>query len=72
MNAEEQDAHSPYDRKEIENSSEAVAKIPLRKGKWTSDEEIYANRIIFYFNQGLLNIPTGSTLRCLLSEKLNW
>ena len=45
---------------------------PLRKGKWTSDEEIYANKIIFYFNQGFLSIAPGSTLRCLLSEKLNW
>jgi len=45
--------------------------VPLRKGKWTPDEEIYANRIIAHFNRGLLNIAPGSTLRCLLSEKLN-
>ncbi len=44
----------------------------LRKGKWTPEEEIYANKIITYFNLGLLNIPAGSTLRCFLSEKLNW
>lgn len=45
---------------------------PLRKGKWTVEEEIYANKIIGYFNKGLLAIETGTTLRSYLSEKLNW
>ena len=25
---------------------------PLRKGKWTNEEEKYANKIISYFNKG--------------------
>ena len=50
----------------------ARAKVPLRKGKWTPEEEMYANRIILYFNQGVLNIPAGTTLRSFLSERLNW
>ena len=45
---------------------------PLRKGKWTMEEEQYANKIINYFNKGLLGIPNGTTLRSYLSEKLNW
>lgn len=44
----------------------------LRKGKWNPEEEAYANKIIHLFNKGLLPIPTGTTLRSYLSEKLNW
>lgn len=44
---------------------------PLRKGKWTGEEETYANKIILYFNKGLLGIACGTTLRSYLSEKLN-
>ncbi len=44
----------------------------LRKGKWTPEEEDYANRVITLFNQGLLNIAPGTTLRAYLSEKLQW
>jgi hypothetical protein len=46
--------------------------MSLRKGKWTADEENYANRVISLFNRGLLPIPAGTTLRSYLSEKLNW
>lgn len=45
---------------------------PLRKGKWTVEEESYANKIIYMFNKGILQIPLGTTLRSYLSEKLNW
>lgn len=44
----------------------------LRKGKWTPEEEAYANKIIALFNQGLLTILSGTTLRSYLSERLNW
>ena len=44
----------------------------LRKGKWTPEEEAYANKIILLFNQGLLTVGPGTTLRSFLSEKLNW
>jgi len=44
----------------------------LRKGKWTPEEEAYANKIIALFNQGLLTILAGTTLRSYLSERLNW
>lgn len=44
----------------------------LRKGKWTLEEEKYANKIILSFNQGLLSVMPGTTLRSYLSGKLNW
>jgi hypothetical protein len=58
-----------------QNFPQAFAKMSvdesLRKGKWTPDEENYANKIIYLFNQGLLPIPAGTTLRGYLSEKLH-
>ena len=45
--------------------------VGLRKGKWTSEEEAYCNKVINLFNKGLLPIPTGTTLRSYLSDKLN-
>jgi hypothetical protein len=47
-------------------------KITLRKGKWTDEEELFTKKLIDYFNQGLLNVATGTTLRTYLSEKLWW
>ena len=49
-----------------------TSSISLRKGKWTVEEENYANKIIYMFNKGILQIPTGTTLRSYLSEKLHW
>ena len=36
---------------------------PLRRGKWTSEEEEYVARIISDFNLGLLPVVAGTTLR---------
>lgn len=44
---------------------------PLRKGKWSAEEEAYVSQIISDFNKGLLPLPAGTTLRGYLSEKLN-
>lgn len=52
--------------------SAALAKVAWRKGKWTEDEELYTQRLIESFNAGQLKIPTGTTLRSYLSEKLSW
>lgn len=46
--------------------------VCLRKGKWTVEEENYANLIISLFNQGRLPIAAGTTLRSYLSDKLRW
>ena len=37
-----------------------------------SEEEDFTQRIIDYFNNGLLPLPEGITLRAYLAEKLNW
>jgi hypothetical protein len=46
--------------------------LHLRRGKWSVEEENYANKIISLFNQGKLAIPAGTTLRSYLSDKLQW
>jgi hypothetical protein len=44
---------------------------PLRRGKWTSEEEAYAGRLIQEFKAGLLPLTDGTTLRTFLSKLLN-
>ncbi len=45
----------------------------LRKGKWTAKEEFYARKLVDAFDAGyLLNVPAGTTLRTVLSERLFW
>ena len=44
---------------------------PLRRGKWTSEEEAYAARLIQEFKSGLLPLTDGTTLRNFLSKLLN-
>ncbi len=43
----------------------------LRRGKWTVEEEAYANRLIHEFKLGLLPLTDGTTLRTFLSKLLN-
>jgi hypothetical protein len=43
----------------------------LRRGKWTTEEEVYANRLIHEFKLGLLPLTEGTTLRTFLSKLLN-
>ena len=43
----------------------------LRRGKWTLEEESYANRLIQEFKAGLLPLTDGTTLRTFLSKLLN-
>lgn len=43
----------------------------LRRGKWTGEEEAYANRLIHEFKSGLLPLTDGTTLRTFLSIMLN-
>lgn len=44
---------------------------PLRRGKWTPEEEAYASRLIMEFKAGLLPLTDGTTLRTFLSKLLN-
>ena len=41
-----------------------------RKGKWTVEEEDFANKLIQFFQQGLLRLPEGTTLRAYIAERL--
>jgi hypothetical protein len=43
--------------------SRAAAPSPLRRGKWTSEEEAYVSQVIHDFNAGHLDAPAGTTLR---------
>ena len=43
---------------------------PLRRGKWTSEEEAYASQIIHCFSSGTLDAAPGATLRNCLAERL--
>jgi len=43
----------------------------LRRGKWTTEEELYAARLIQEFKSGLLPLTDGTTLRTFLSKLLN-
>lgn len=45
--------------------------MPLRKGKWTIEEEMYTSAIIREFERGMLDCAPGTTLRSYLSEKLH-
>lgn len=48
-----------------------LEKIPLRRGKWTTEEEQFAMRLIEEFRSGLLPLTDGTTLRTFLSKLLN-
>lgn len=48
-----------------------VKKTGVRRGKWTPEEENYANRLIQEFKLGLLPLTDGTTLRTFLSKLLN-
>jgi hypothetical protein len=66
--------HSSSGRSTASVSSTASSKKkgpPLRRGKWTAEEESYANRLIQEFKAGLLPLTDGTTLRTFLSKLLN-
>jgi hypothetical protein len=54
-----------------QNGEVKIKKAGLRRGKWTTEEENYANRLIFEFKLGLLPLTDGTTLRTFLSKLLN-
>mmetsp|Transcript_42261 Transcript_42261/g.99167 ORF Transcript_42261/g.99167 Transcript_42261/m.99167 type:complete len:220 (+) Transcript_42261:485-1144(+) len=54
-----------------ETSSSKKKGPSLRRGKWTAEEEAYANRLIKEFKAGLLPLTDGTTLRTFLSKLLN-
>jgi len=65
-NNEQLSSTTTFDR----NSPKNKGRKPLRRGKWTVEEEEYVARVIQDFNSGFLNAPAGYTLRSYLSDKL--
>lgn len=63
---DEADAH-----RATKDSSKARRENGLRRGKWTMEEEAYANRLIHEFKLGLLPLTDGTTLRTFLSKLLH-
>ncbi|KAL3784802.1 hypothetical protein HJC23_013842 [Cyclotella cryptica] len=59
------------DEPDEEASSKGNSTPPLRRGKWTPEEEAYASRLIVEFKAGLLPLTDGTTLRTFLSKLLN-
>lgn len=60
------------DGSSVDQAAYSIGKQRLwRKGKWTDEEERYTKRLVSAFNQGLLPLQVGTTLRCFLSDKLN-
>ena len=55
---------------ELQSSTNPDSSAPLRRGKWTVEEEAYAHATIRDFNSGYLDAPPGSTLRTYLSQTL--
>ena len=53
------------------DQSGGVRRVAYRRGKWTSEEEAYANRLIHEFKLGVLPLTDGTTLRTFLSKLLN-
>lgn len=54
-----------------DDSIETFREIPLRKGKWSIEEELYTERLVELFKAGLLNLKYGVSLRIFLAERLN-
>ena len=59
------------DNSKINDTISKTKKAGLRRGKWTAEEESYANRLISEFKMGLLPLTDGTTLRTFLSKLLN-
>ena len=55
---------------QTQSQNHQTSPMPLRRGKWTSEEEAYALTVIREFNAGYLDAHPGTTLRSYLSEKL--
>ncbi|OQS03402.1 hypothetical protein THRCLA_04298 [Thraustotheca clavata] len=54
-----------------EKDTRSKARPGFRKGKWTEEESVYAERMSYYFKEGLLPLEKGTMLRMYLAEKLN-
>ena len=69
---DEPDADVDLNEQGVDNGISDNSKLvsTLRRGKWTPEEEVYANAAIRDFNNGYLDSAPGTTLRSYLSERL--
>jgi len=68
----EREAYSNEPQDDVDDPT-MKKKEPLRKGKWTIEEERYTNKVIEAFNSGSLKLTEsdrGITLRAYLADKL--
>lgn len=56
---------------EYVESKDSRHRTEQRRGKWTAEEEAYANKLIHEFKMGTLPLTDGTTLRTFLSKLLN-
>ncbi|KDO28094.1 hypothetical protein SPRG_20254 [Saprolegnia parasitica CBS 223.65] len=54
-----------------DKDTRSKARPGFRKGKWTDEESVYAERMTHYFKEGLLPLEKGTMLRMYLADKLN-
>ncbi|RHY29679.1 hypothetical protein DYB32_004957 [Aphanomyces invadans] len=54
-----------------QSSNTSMHSAKMRKGKWTSEEAAYCDRLIEEFKHGNLPLAEGTTLRTFLSKLLN-
>ena len=66
-----EDGNKGMGEKQAASSLPANKKVGYRRGKWTVEEEAYANRLIQEFKLGMLPLTDGTTLRTFLSKLLN-
>lgn len=54
-----------------EMSSPPDKRTSMHSGKWSQEENNYAACIVAHFRSGSMRIPDGSTLRAVLSDRLD-
>jgi len=60
-----------YDQESASYYQNAFHGLAKREGKWTTEEETYANRLIDDFKDGVLDLTDGTSLRTYLAKMLN-
>ena len=67
-----EDRKRPREESQEEHDEEEHSTEGMRSGKWTKEEEVYADALIEKFENGtLMDCTKGKTLRAYLSRKLN-
>ena len=66
------DAEAPTPQAPPRRSVASLKDLPLRRGKWTADEQNYSEALIQNFLAGVVpDCSDGTTLRAFLSNRLH-